>query len=96
MWRIPLAAALVGLLFVCTARAQEEVRDSPEGPAAAAAEGDVEVDPRTGERFRWVRPSEEIRRGELRVPGWVAISGGVLVALAAAGVLAWRVRGKRR
>lgn len=91
MWRLGLATAVViGILAVSTARGQDA------GPGQAAAPGDVQVDPRTGERFRWVRPSDGMRRGELRVPGWVAVSGGVLLATAAAGVLLWRARGKRR
>ncbi len=95
MWRITAAAALLstGLVLGPAARAQHDAAPAPEADAGSA---DVEVDPATGERFRWVRPSDAMRRGIVPVPAWLAIAGGILVASGAVGMLTWRARRRRR
>lgn len=93
MWRITVAALLLAL-GPATALGQDGGTRPQESPESVAA--DVEIDPGTGERFRWVRPEEPLRRGPLPVPAWVAITGGALVATAAAAALVWRARGRRR
>jgi hypothetical protein len=60
--------------------------------AAAATDGDVEVDPVSGRRYRRVRP-DGLERGALTVDRWVPVSIAALLAGLAGVVL---VRGMRR
>jgi hypothetical protein len=84
-----LAAAWSGA--ATDARAQEQ---APTAQAEADA-GPLHVDPATGERFRWTRPDEPMRRGPLAVPSWAVVTLGTLVAGAAAAALVLRARRRR-
>lgn len=64
--------------------------------AGAADDDGVQIDPATGERWRWVRPDEQMRRGLLPVGAWVAVAGGSLVAVGAVVALVLRARTARR
>jgi len=57
---------------------------------AAVDAGPVRVDPRTGERYRLVRPEEGLRRGSVPVASWVVMTTGALVVAAAAALLVMR------
>lgn len=97
MWRITVAALLLALGPAMALGQDGGTQESQglQGPQDSVAE-DVEIDPGTGERFRWIRPEEPLRRGPLPVPAWVAIGGGAVVAAVAAAALVWRARGRRR
>jgi hypothetical protein len=82
--------AVVACAIFCSAPSDGYAQDGGAGTEPGAA--DVRVDPETGERFRWVRPDEEIRRGALQVPSWLVIAGGITVAGAAAAILFARAR----
>ena len=87
--RVAVVAAVACALFAwapSVGYAQDAGSREPPAPA------DVRVDPETGERYRWVRPDEEVRRGAVQVPGWLVIAGGVAVAGAAAALLILRAR----
>lgn len=93
MRRITLALALALASALSLGSAHGWAQD---GGAAPAVGTDVQVDPVTGERWRWERPEEPLRRGSIPVAGWVALAGGAVVALAAAAALVVRARRRRR
>jgi len=85
---LPLVILSTGLCVPASAVAQDG--------AGASESGRVQVDPETGERYRVVRPPEGVRRGRISVSAWVAIAGGVLLVLAAAGTLTARLAQRTR
>lgn len=102
MRRITLAAhvlsAALAVTVPCVALAQDagHAATAPSNDASAAPNDGVQIDPATGERWRWVRPTDDMRRGLLPVSAWVAIAAGAALGIVAVVALVLRARRARR
>lgn len=90
-----MAALAVGGLGVASEASAQQ--DAGQDSAASLADeaGPVQVDPRTGRRYREVRPREGLRRGRFSSPAWVVGGLGALTAGGAIAALVWRSRRKK-